>query len=346
MYPARVAWPPTCSAVSTPRARATSASSSGSTAISPGARPARRPTTPRSAGSGQAARRRPPRPRGLARAHGGADHRLGDPGHGRAGDRHAGPQLASGRGQRDCARSRERRDPGPRESAELRSQPPGCEHLADGQPRGPARLRAGLDAQGDHASPPRSSRARSGPTRPSFAKRAAGSTRRATRSATPSARVGSTSTEILAVSSNICTTKIYETLGKEALYRWIRRFHFGESPDIQLPAVSPGPGRRLAQVVGHPGRQRQLRPGHEREPAAGRGRVRGAGQRRRLPARRRSSRRCSTPTASRSGITAATGPRASGLSARRPPEKISASRPGESDIQQTDLTTVQPRSKT
>jgi cell division protein FtsI (penicillin-binding protein 3) len=47
-------------------------------------------------------------------------------------------------------------------------------------------------------------------------------------------------TEILAVSSNICTTKIYETLGKEALYRWIRRFHFGERPGIQLPAVTPG----------------------------------------------------------------------------------------------------------
>ncbi|PRP97460.1 Stage V sporulation protein D [Enhygromyxa salina] len=47
-------------------------------------------------------------------------------------------------------------------------------------------------------------------------------------------------TEILAVSSNICTTKIYETLGKESLYRWIRRFHFGERPGIQLPAVTPG----------------------------------------------------------------------------------------------------------
>jgi cell division protein FtsI (penicillin-binding protein 3) len=47
-------------------------------------------------------------------------------------------------------------------------------------------------------------------------------------------------TEILAVSSNICTTKIYETLGKEALYKWIERFHFGEKPDIQLPAVSAG----------------------------------------------------------------------------------------------------------
>ena len=47
-------------------------------------------------------------------------------------------------------------------------------------------------------------------------------------------------TEILAVSSNICTTKIYETLGKESLFRWIRRFHFGERPQIQLPAVTPG----------------------------------------------------------------------------------------------------------
>ena len=47
-------------------------------------------------------------------------------------------------------------------------------------------------------------------------------------------------TEILAVSSNICTTKIYETLGKQALYRWIRRFHFGERPPIELPAVSEG----------------------------------------------------------------------------------------------------------
>ena len=47
-------------------------------------------------------------------------------------------------------------------------------------------------------------------------------------------------TEILAVSSNICTTKIYETLGKESLYRWIRRFHFGDRPGIQLPAVTRG----------------------------------------------------------------------------------------------------------
>jgi len=47
-------------------------------------------------------------------------------------------------------------------------------------------------------------------------------------------------TQILAVSSNICTTKIYETLGKESLHRWIRRFHFGERPDLALPAVTSG----------------------------------------------------------------------------------------------------------
>ena len=47
-------------------------------------------------------------------------------------------------------------------------------------------------------------------------------------------------THILAVSSNICTTQIYETLGKERLYEWIRRFHFGERPHIQLPGAARG----------------------------------------------------------------------------------------------------------
>jgi cell division protein FtsI (penicillin-binding protein 3) len=47
-------------------------------------------------------------------------------------------------------------------------------------------------------------------------------------------------TEILATSSNICTTKIYETLGKESLHRWVRRFHFGERPEIELPGASAG----------------------------------------------------------------------------------------------------------
>jgi cell division protein FtsI (penicillin-binding protein 3) len=47
-------------------------------------------------------------------------------------------------------------------------------------------------------------------------------------------------TEILAVSSNICTTKIYETLGKESLHRWVRKFHFGERPQTQLPGATKG----------------------------------------------------------------------------------------------------------
>lgn len=46
--------------------------------------------------------------------------------------------------------------------------------------------------------------------------------------------------EILAVSSNICTTKIYERLDKENMYEWVRRFHFGERPPIELPGASPG----------------------------------------------------------------------------------------------------------
>lgn len=47
-------------------------------------------------------------------------------------------------------------------------------------------------------------------------------------------------TEILAVSSNICTTKIYERLRKESLYKWARRFHFGERPSIELPGATRG----------------------------------------------------------------------------------------------------------
>lgn len=46
--------------------------------------------------------------------------------------------------------------------------------------------------------------------------------------------------EILAVSSNICTTKIYEKLDKENMYKWVRRFHFGERPPIQLPGATAG----------------------------------------------------------------------------------------------------------
>lgn len=47
-------------------------------------------------------------------------------------------------------------------------------------------------------------------------------------------------TEILALSSNICTTKIYETLHKENMYKWARRFRFGERPDIELPGATRG----------------------------------------------------------------------------------------------------------
>jgi len=46
--------------------------------------------------------------------------------------------------------------------------------------------------------------------------------------------------EILAVSSNICTTKIYDRLRKQNLDKWVRRFHFGDRPAIELPGATPG----------------------------------------------------------------------------------------------------------
>ncbi len=46
--------------------------------------------------------------------------------------------------------------------------------------------------------------------------------------------------DILAVSSNICTTKIYDRLRKNNLSKWVRRFHFGERPSIELPGATPG----------------------------------------------------------------------------------------------------------
>lgn len=49
-----------------------------------------------------------------------------------------------------------------------------------------------------------------------------------------------TVTEVLATSSNICTTKIYERLGKEALHRWAKKFHFGRRPQVQLPGAAKG----------------------------------------------------------------------------------------------------------
>ncbi len=47
-------------------------------------------------------------------------------------------------------------------------------------------------------------------------------------------------TEVLALSSNIGTTKIYSTLGKPSMHRWVERFHFGERPPIQLPGATEG----------------------------------------------------------------------------------------------------------
>ena len=49
-----------------------------------------------------------------------------------------------------------------------------------------------------------------------------------------------TVTEVLATSSNICTTKIYERLGKEALHRWAKKFHLGRRPQVQLPGAAKG----------------------------------------------------------------------------------------------------------
>ncbi len=47
-------------------------------------------------------------------------------------------------------------------------------------------------------------------------------------------------TRILAMSSNICTAKIYQRIGKRALYRWVRKFHFGERPPVRLPGATAG----------------------------------------------------------------------------------------------------------
>ncbi len=49
-----------------------------------------------------------------------------------------------------------------------------------------------------------------------------------------------TVTEILAMSSNICTAKIYERIGKRALFRWVKKFHFGERPSVRLPGATAG----------------------------------------------------------------------------------------------------------
>jgi cell division protein FtsI (penicillin-binding protein 3) len=45
--------------------------------------------------------------------------------------------------------------------------------------------------------------------------------------------------EVLAASSNICTTKIADRLGKQTLHRFVEKFHFGERPPSSSPAPPP-----------------------------------------------------------------------------------------------------------
>jgi cell division protein FtsI (penicillin-binding protein 3) len=47
-------------------------------------------------------------------------------------------------------------------------------------------------------------------------------------------------TDVLAASSNICTTKIADRLGKQTLHRFAEKFHFGERPAIELPGATAG----------------------------------------------------------------------------------------------------------
>ena len=58
----------------------------------------------------------------------------------------------------------------------------------------------------------------------------------AVRDATPAASL--TVADILARSSNIGSIKIYRTLGKEGLVTALHRFHFGESPNLRIPAAA------------------------------------------------------------------------------------------------------------
>jgi cell division protein FtsI (penicillin-binding protein 3) len=59
--------------------------------------------------------------------------------------------------------------------------------------------------------------------------------------------------EILAVSSNICTTKIYERLDKQNMYGWVQRFHFGERPPIEVSGATTGvlaPWQKWSDIQG------------------------------------------------------------------------------------------------
>ncbi|WP_437913201.1 penicillin-binding transpeptidase domain-containing protein [Sorangium sp. So ce302] len=68
--------------------------------------------------------------------------------------------------------------------------------------------------------------------------------------------------QILARSSNIGASRIFDKLGGEALGRWLRRFHFGEAMRIQLrgapvgevpPVIADGSLRGVALASGHGG---------------------------------------------------------------------------------------------
>lgn len=59
--------------------------------------------------------------------------------------------------------------------------------------------------------------------------------------------------EILAVSSNICTTKIYERLDKQRMFEWVQRFHFGERPPVELSGATAGvlaPWQKWSDIQG------------------------------------------------------------------------------------------------
>lgn len=49
-----------------------------------------------------------------------------------------------------------------------------------------------------------------------------------------------TISEVLAASSNICTTKIADRLGKATLHKFVSKFHFGERPAVELPGATTG----------------------------------------------------------------------------------------------------------
>lgn len=55
--------------------------------------------------------------------------------------------------------------------------------------------------------------------------------------------------EVLAVSSNVGTSRVFDTLGLERLYSWFRRFHFDDPPS-HLPSVKDATGLPAAMLAG------------------------------------------------------------------------------------------------